>query len=550
MGKIVQKNLPCLSPTCGSSDARQLYEDGSSHCFSCKKTFRGAAASFVAPSKVVPEEGFKKVPYTKMPTIEEIAEFPTRGFVERKITKDICEFFGVKVSYDEDGEIDTHYYPYHDGLGFKVRKLPKTFTFIGKSPSLFGREKFAGGGKRLVIVEGEMDALSMAQAHFDQYKKIYPVIGLPSATSVNQLLEHREWIRSFQEVVLCLDNDKAGQEALEIAIKIVGFDKAKIAVLPEKDSSDVLVKLGYKILIQAVWDAAPYTPSSIIKTKNLWENLVAYNKVKAVPYPDCMEGVNEKLDGMRPGEIVLFISGTGSGKSTLSREIMIHLKRSTQAKIGIISLEESPAETARKLSGMAIDRNPANSEISIDDLKVGFDEIFGDERILMLDHQGSIRDSSIIDTLEYMALTGCEYIFVDHITMLVSEGSEGLSGNEAIDAMMNSLLRVVKKHPVWIGLVSHLRKAPTSVKSFEQGVMPTLDDIKGSGSIKQVSFDVIAFARDMTAPEETVRNTVNMSVLKARTTGRTGPAKSAYYLMDKGRLVEISKAPREEFTVL
>ena len=35
-----------------------------------------------------------------------------------------------------------------------------------------------------------------------------------------------------------------------------------------------------------------------------------------------------------------------------------------------------------------------------------------------------------------------------------------------------------------------------------------------SGSIKQVSFDIIAFARNMIADDDTERNTINMRVLK------------------------------------
>ena len=114
------------------------------------------------------------------------------------------------------------------------------------------------------------------------------------------------------------------------------------------------------------------------------------------------------------------------------------------------------------------------------------------------------------------------------ITIAVSEGSEGLSGNEAVDKMMSDLLKVVKRHNVWLGLISHLRKAQGG-KSFEDGNMASIDDIKGSGSIKQISFDIIAFARDLTAEDEEIRNTTTFRVLKSRFTGRTGNAGSATY---------------------
>ena len=40
MGKIVVKDQPCLSEDCGSSDARQVYEDGTSYCFHVEAGFQ------------------------------------------------------------------------------------------------------------------------------------------------------------------------------------------------------------------------------------------------------------------------------------------------------------------------------------------------------------------------------------------------------------------------------------------------------------------------------------------------------------------------------
>ena len=239
---------------------------------------------------------------------------------------------------------------------------------------------------------------------------------------------------------------------------------------------------------------------------------------------------------MRFGEITLWTSGTGSGKSTLLREIMLHLTETTDDKIGLVSLEEAPAEAARKLAGMAIERNPAKEEIPLEDLRPGFDSVFGDNQVIVLDHQGSIQDGSIVDTLEAMCVMGAKYLFIDHITILVSEGAEGLEGNAAIDKVMNDLLSIAKRHNVWIGLVSHLRKTTTVGTSFEDGKLASLDDVKGSGSIKQISFDILAFARNLSAESEEERNTIKMAVLKSRYTGLTGPCGTAKYNYDTGRL--------------
>lgn len=567
MGKIVKSNLPCKDQIkCCSSDARRLYEDGTSFCFSCSEFFPRDEDELFEFSHLVSEAPKKLSPQLKIATkasqeakLAEVNEYQIRGLKDRGITKVVCEFFGVRVSFGADGNIDGHYYPYvtHGVLSYKERIVAtKQFFWVGKAGDLFGYDKFQGGGKRLIITEGEIDAMSVAQASMDKYNKIYPVISVTSASGIEKLLEHREWIRSFQEVCLWFDSDTPGQEALEKALKIVGVDKAKIIVATNgcKDANEVLVTIGSAEVTRNVWDAVSWTPAGIIKKEELWEALCNYNNIASIPYPPCMEGVNLKLKGMRLGEIALFISGTGSGKSTLLREIMLHLLEhsevSKDTKLGVISLEEAPAETARKLSGMVLKKNPANEEIPIEELKVGFDQVFGEDRVILLDHQGSIADGSIVDQLEYMALMGCKYLFIDHITILVSEGADGLTGNEAIDKVMNDLLRLVKRHSVWIGLVSHLRKAPVGGKSFEEGKLPTLDDIRGSGSIKQISFDVLAFARNMQALDDREKNTIKMAALKCRYTGLTGITPGAIYDHVTGRLYKAEDAPTEEFTVI
>ena len=528
MGQIVTRNQPCEK--CGSSDAKQIYDDGSAFCFSCKSNF------------FAPKEGYMEQPEIKKDWSNRLQEvqndYPSRGFKERNIYLQVAEHYGVKVSYDLDGNIDAHYYPFYadDKLcGYKVRRLPKDFSSIGTvRGGLFGQQLYSGG-PRLVITEGELDAMSVQSAWFKKYKTFYPVVSLRSASSVKDLIKERDWIRNFNEVILWLDNDDAGREATKEAARIIGYDKIKIAKSNEKDASDLWIKDPDKVL-KTIYDSVEYTPAGILTKDQLWHQLEKYNEIESVPYPDYMEGLNDKLKGMRFGEITLWTSGTGSGKSTLLREIAIDLLEKTNDKIGIISLEESPAETARKMAGMAINRNPANEEIPIDDLKEGFDRVFDSDRVLVLDHQGSISDGSIMDFLEYMCLSGCKYLFVDHITILASEGAEGLTGNEAIDKIMNDLLRLVKKHEVWIGLISHLRKTDNKGRSFEEGKLPSMDDIRGSGSIKQISMDIIAFARNVGSDNPEERNTIKTKVLKCRYTGLTGPSGSLYYDFDTGRL--------------
>ena len=247
MGKIVKKDQACL--VCSSSDARQIYEDGGSKCYSCERYF---------PAKKEAERVSSSPSTLRVKKISpaEIATYATRGFEARAIIKVVCEKYGVKVSYNADGNIDHHYYPYENSEKYKIRKLPKEFSWTPSgSDQLFGQELFSGGGKRLIICEGECDTLAVATASYLKYNKFYPVIGISSSAMADKLIKHRTWIRSFKEVVICFDEDEAGHKAQKIAAKIVGYDKARLAKLPKNDANDVLVELGGKELMICIFDS-------------------------------------------------------------------------------------------------------------------------------------------------------------------------------------------------------------------------------------------------------------------------------------------------------
>ena len=515
-------------PKCGSSDALSYKEgDDFGYCFSC-----GSSSKLDGSTTVHKEQNVT----VSLSTIE---TFEVRGHRDRQITKQVMEAFNVKCSYNEQGEIDSYFYPYKSSTGeivaYKERQLPKKFLVHGdfsKSVGFFGPAE-GPSGPRLVITEGELDALSVAQAQIQHSGKIWPVISLASASQIKVMINHMDYLRKFKEVVLWMDNDEAGKKAEAELAKIVGFDKVKVVRHTEKDASDALVKHGFKSVVDAIFNAQAYSPAGIVRGEDVWQALIDRKNVESVTYPKCLDGINMKTKGMRMGEITLFTSGTGSGKSTVIKEIVLDLLSKTDDMIGMVSLEESIGDTAEKFVGMALRKNIREGNVSDEELRTGFEEVFKSGKLVLLDHQGSVSDESLVNKLDHLALLGCKYIILDHITIAVSEGAKGKTGNEAVDSVMSDLLKLTKKHNIWLGVISHLRKGD---KPFEEGNLPTIDDIKGSGSIKQISFDIVAFARNLVAESDIERNTIKFRVLKSRFTGKTGDAGTATYNHNTGRL--------------
>jgi twinkle protein len=531
MGATFTKHYPCIH--CGSSDAVALWSNGRGKCFACNKPAFLDQYDDTVVSKFNPNT--QREYDMSGDSLQDISNYDSAGVRERGLTKTACDEYDMKVSYDSNGTVNAHYYPYTVKgkiVAYKKRTLPKEFRVVGDLKNakleLFGQSKFQPGGFKVIITEGELDAIAVQQAMLNKYKKVYPVVSLPSSSNMKILVANRDWLRSFKEVILMFDQDDAGEKAVAEAAKIIGWDKTKVASLSSNDPCDALIANPSEI-ISSVFSARSYTPAAIVRGEAIWEAYVERKSVESVPYPKCLEGLNDKLDGMRKGEIVLFTSGTGSGKSTMIKEIILELEDNTDESIGLVSLEESIGDSAEKFIKMFTPANP-----TVEQERKAFERVFGNERLILLDHNGAVSDSSLIDQIENLCLLGCQYIILDHITIAVSEGADGKTGNEAIDSVMSDLLKIVKKHNVWLGLISHLRKSQG--RSFEEGHLSSIDDIKGSGSIKQISFDIITFSRNLVAEDEDERNTIKLRVLKSRFTGRTGDCGSAYYDTRTNRL--------------
>jgi twinkle protein len=516
---------------CGSSDANAVYSDGSTYCFSCKKTNPSGTEETDIEFNVVQSHL----------SLEEIANLPIEGF--RNISKKVLYNAGVKIEYDENRNIISHFYPITVNKKVKAYKkrivATKDFRSIGKAevPELFNQVN-CGKRKNLVITEGEVDCLSIlemltkAKAQFDV---VSIVNGAQSAR--RNIASNLEFINKYEKVFLAFDNDEHGIEAAKDVAHIIKPGKAHIVNSVHKDANEALCKEQNDSYLQDVWSAKTYKPDNFVSGEKIWDAFKERSTVKSIPYPNCLKGLNDKLFGMRLGEITLFTSGTGSGKSTVVKETILNLLDKTEAKVGLISLEESIGDTATKLIGMSINKNIRMPEdVTEEEARKGYEKVFGDERLILLDHQGSVADTSLLDRIEYLAALGCQYLILDHITIAVSEGIDGATGNEAVDKVMSSLLKITKRYNIHLTLISHLRKSSGEGKSFEEGIMPNLDSIKGSGSIKQISFDIIAFARNIMASEPSERNVVKFAVLKSRFSGDTGMCGQATYNVTSGRL--------------
>ena len=522
-------------PSCGSSDALAVYADGGEHCFSCGYHTNGSTGE-TQVTEVAP----KAVASVKMDGV-------VASIGNRKLSKETSQRYQVTVTYDANGSIEKHYYPYYNPetgelVASKVRTVsPKEFYATGsiKGTGLFGQQACRGRGKFITITEGELDAMSVSE----MFDNKYDVVSLKSASNAEgDIKEALEWLEGYDQVVLCLDQDKAGKAALEKVKDLFSPNKLRVCELPMKDASDMLQANQIREFIRCWWDAKVYRPDGIVSGQDTWEALVNKRNVKSVPYP--WEGLNDITRGHRAYELVTITSGSGMGKSQFIRELEYDLLRRTESNIGVLALEEDVARTSLGIMSVAANR-PLHLEedTPIDELRPFWEATMGTGRYYLFDHWGSTSADNLLSRVRYMAKAlDCRYVILDHLSIVVSSQENG-DERKAIDEIMTRLRSLVAETGITLFLVSHLRR--TSGTAHEDGGKISLQDLRGSQSIAQLSDMVIGMERDQQNEDPEIRNTTSVRVLKNRYSGQTGPACWLQYNLDTGRMAEVPKPSTE-----
>lgn len=494
---------PCVD--CGSSDALARYDDGHTFCFACE-TWTPAAGEAATSSEAL-LDGFLK--------------WRPVHLQKRGIKASTCQLAGYGVAEYKGAQVQVADYRDDKGrlVAQKIKTADKQFQILGNGRNLrcWQIHRYKGGGKRVPIFEGETDCL----AWLNIFPK-YAAVSVPNgaAGAAKAVARDIEFFESFEEVLICMDNDEPGRKAaLEIAA-LFSPGKAKIMQVPPvaKDVCDALEKGLRSELVEAFWNAKAYRPDGIITGPELLEVIINEKEVPACPYP--WEGLNEKLHGLRLGELVVITAGTGVGKSQICRSLAVHLIRQGH-RVGYIALEEGLARTGLSLLGMVmgLPLHLDRSSVTEEQMREAFMRELAD-RLFVYNHFGALSAENLLARCRYLRVADkCDYLIIDHLSILVSGWGEG-DERRLIDNVMTALRsQVCEATGVGMVLVSHLKRVDG--RSAERGADPELSHLRGSQAISQLSDACIALSRD-TMGEDPDLTTVR--VIKNRFSGELGVA--------------------------
>ena len=518
-GRFV-KHEPCPSDTCTSSDGFARYKSGYGTCFVCDY--------YEYPDGEKPKQTGKGK--TKLPR----PPYPVSGEFQRKrgISQKTMEFAQYHIgNYLGD---KAHLVAVPDGngsghLATKIRLQNKEFRFVGdtENAGLIFQNLWPSAGKKLVITEGEFDALSVMEAQSCKW----PVCSLPNGSqSFEKAFKNAfTFINSFDEVILWFDNDEAGRQAAERAALLLEAGKCLIAVTPLgcKDANELLSKGETRAIIDAIWRASPFTPSRFVSLSSLKEDVL---RPVDTGLPWIFDDLTQWTYGRRQGETYFFGAGTGVGKTDIFTQ-QAASDIANGEKVALFSFEQTPVETAKRLAGKFAGQrfHIPNTGWTQDDVDDAFAEL-EDKQAYIYDQWGAAEWATVSRDITQLAHMGYRHFYIDHLTAFAAHATDE---RKLLESTCADMAQLAQQLGVNFYVISHLA-TPDGVP-HEEGGRVYVRHFKGSRAIGYWAHFMFAIERDTQADDIEERRHSKFRCLKDRYTGTaTGNVLTLAYEEDSG----------------
>jgi len=208
-------------------------------CYNCERSF------FLKPEVDNVVKEWKQPKELKTPLTDKIIAY----FKERRISESSLNYMKITCSdivfpQSEDkkvrSSIDFNYYKSDKLVNIKHRSSDKMFLMETDCEICFYNYDAIYNYKKIVIVEGEIDALSFIESG------IYNVISLPNGCNNIKFINYYIFdIEQVDEWVLCLDKDNGGIAARTELIGKLGIEKCSLINTKDcKDANAFLKKYG------------------------------------------------------------------------------------------------------------------------------------------------------------------------------------------------------------------------------------------------------------------------------------------------------------------
>jgi len=461
------------------------------HCHHC-----------LASGSVQPKERILSAVPSKVITSNKLEDRHYAWLASRGISKETADkmrlFAAEKYFGRLDRRCDAIGFPYYrEGalVSAKYRSIPdKDFTQdAGGAHDFFGLDKVEKG-KPLIIVEGEMDCLSVVEAGIENCISVPS--GAPIKVADGKVLPSedkkfayvwnaREVIDAAPYIILATDQDTPGQALAEELARRIGKDKCRLAKFTRKDLNEVLLdddptRTPKERIQEIIDEATPYpisglsTPSTFIDRLNdLYTK--GTGKGESTGYSSI-----DQVYTVAPGQLTVVTGYPSSGKSNFVDQLMVNLAKRSDWKFAICSFENQPEIHISRLMEIYTQKRFFDGKFKMTQEEKDAAFKFVEDHFLFIDTNGEEPSTleSILEraraAVKRMGIRGMVIDPYNYIELDKSNSTE----TEAISNMLTKVQKFCKANDVHVWFVAHPSKINRS--GVEQ---PRPDGMSISGSM-------------------------------------------------------------------
>lgn len=366
----------------------------------------------------------------------------------------------------------------------KVRKAedgakPKP-TASGCEPVLFGWQAIDPNARDVVIVEGEIDALSWAAYGFN-------AMSLPfggGKGGKQQWIENEfDRLERFERIYLATDMDKGGEEAAEEIAGRLGRHRCYRVEMPFKDGNECLMNgVPKEQMLQIIAGATSLDPEGLRKASDFTAAVIRLfwpKEGEHSGYHAPYGKLGRKLL-FRPGEVTLWSGASGAGKSQILSDCAVDwIKQGS--RICLSSLEMKGAQSLKRMCKQTSGIERPTEDAIEKCLQ------WMDNGLLLYELVGKAGAGSILEVFDYArSKYGCDQFIIDSL-MRLGVASDDYTGQEK--AMFQIVDWAVAKN-IHLHLVAHARKGTPSSGA------PETEDVKGAMEIGANAFNIVTVWRN------------------------------------------------------
>jgi twinkle protein len=436
-------------------------------------------------------------------------------FANRGIQKETVDAFTITESVEfmpqKSAEVPVimfNYYLNGKLINIKYRDQEKNFKLYKGAKKIMYNIDSIQGHDYCVITEGEIDAMAIHQAG------IKPVVSVPNGfnatgqINLDYLNDTYYIFENLEKIILCVDQDEAGENGRKELIRRFGSEKVFIVDLKDcKDANEYLVKYGEDRLKQSILEAHPCPIENVLRVSDIEADLDEFYRVGN--QKGYTIGLKD-FDNIFSTYTKQFIVVTGfpsSGKSDFVDQMVIGYNMKYGWKTAFASTENNPYHLhVDKLIRKYYGNTPNYEETKQMGWRRCLEHV--NNSFYFIDFEdGFDLDKVLAKGQELVRRVGIRCLVIDPYNKVRDKSSLNLSITDYTNVYLNKIDTFCKKNDVLVILVAH----PTKPEKDKGTLLePTFYDVKGGGEFYDMSPHGLLVHRDYT------NLTVKVKVLKVK----------------------------------